>query len=89
MHGAKACHSFSLIGPEGEELASDVQIFSLLGLLSQILTQSFQFALLQAKHSVATAPLSVNSLSLFNTEALLGLQKLLHSLGAEADEELI
>ena len=76
---AQPGHCLALIGPEGHKFASDIQVLRLLRLLSQVLSERLQLALLQAKHSVTPASLRIDGLCLFNSQSLLSSQELLHS----------
>ena len=61
----------------------------MLRFLRQIFSQGFKLTLLEPKHRVASATLSVDSLGLLDTQALFGGKKLLHGLRTEPNQQLV
>ena len=87
--GSDSRQSLTLVGPEREVLASHSEFIGLFGLESEILPESLELGLLEAEHRVASPPLRVDRLCLFDAELLLGCQELLHCFRPEANQQLI
>jgi hypothetical protein len=58
----------SFAAPYSHNFTPNTIFFRLLRLMSEVFSQSFQLGLLQTQHRVASAPFTVNSLSLLNAE---------------------